>query len=98
MLAAMGLVKSYECVVNKIQEKEKMESLTQNEIKVLSTFINKKTRTWCFRNSVLSTLSVLEKDKIIYKLRSDSRFICCSLEKWAYIYLLKHPELLKPNT
>ena len=101
MLTAMGFVKSYEYIENKFQEKEKyerLESLTQNEIKALSSFIDKKTCTWCFRNPDLNTLTMLERDKIVYKLKSGSVFTCYGLEKWAYFYLLEQPELLKPPT
>ncbi len=97
MLTAIGLVKSYECVVNKIQEKERMESLTQNEIEALSAFIDKKTFTWCFDNSDLNTLIVLERDKIVSKLRNDSIFTCYRIEKRVYFYLLERPELLTEN-
>ena len=97
VLTAIGLVKSYECVVNKIQEKDKMESFTQNEIKVLSAFIDKKTLTRWFDNPDLDTLSVLERDNIVYKLKRSKSggYTCYGLEKWAYFYLLEHPELLK---
>ena len=98
MLAAMGLVKSYEYVVNKIQEKEKMESLTNAEIEILNRFISKRKLTHCFSRAS-STLKVLEHDEVVYLVSKDTKthYRCYSIHRWAYFYLLDHPELLKEN-
>lgn len=80
------------------EQETRLESLTTAKIEILDQFIVKKKLTGCFPNRDLNTLDVLERDGIVYKLRSGSGYACYGIENWAYNYLLERPGLLKPTT
>jgi vancomycin permeability regulator SanA len=81
------------------QLEKRLHNLTAAESDVLRTYIDKKHLTGCFHHRLTGALKALERDKVLYLTSKDTSDVeCYNLERWAFLYLLEHPELLKPIT
>ena len=91
----------YDDYSQKSNLEKRVEKLTIDEANVLKPFIEGKTLTRSIHiRDKIGAIDTLERDKVIFLINENKEihYWTYNIERWAYFYLLEHPELLKPPT
>lgn len=100
-LACWGIESWYQDYRVKHDRIERIETVTKVEADFLRRFAQKNKLKQCvFVPRTKGEIEALERDGIIFLISEDKRVNvrCYGIKRWAYLYLKKHPELIKPNT
>lgn len=94
-----GLKPFHENYAMKRKIEKRVEKLTTGEADVLRPFIEEKTLSQIIQNrNRTGAVDALERDGVLYLIREDKiiHVWYYNIERVAYFYLLKHPEMLSP--
>ena len=99
-LYSTGLKPFYNDYALKYKLENRVEKLTADESNVLRPFIEEKTLSqWIHIRNKTGAVDTLVRDGVIWLVqeKKETGYWHYNIERWAYFYLLDHPEALRKN-
>jgi hypothetical protein len=98
-----GLKPFYNDYMLKLNQENRLDDLTNDEMIILKYYVERNTISrWFCQRELDGVVITLERDGLLFLAHKreimGEDWYCYNIERWAFFYLKRHPELLKPTT